>query len=75
MGTIHGLGFFPLAGPNPLLTLSHNRDMYFVAGRQMLPYGLGVPSILFVMPYKNFELENKDYGGLSLIFFFLINNY
>ena len=30
----------------------------------MLPYGVGVPGVLSVQLDKNFESENKDYGGL-----------
>ena len=42
----------------------HGCDMYFAAWRQMLPYGVGVPGVLSVQLDKNFESENKDYGGL-----------
>ena len=30
----------------------------------MLPDGVGVPGVLSVQLDKNFESENKDYGGL-----------
>ena len=30
----------------------------------MLPYGVGVPAVLSVQLDKNFESENKNYGGL-----------
>lgn len=30
----------------------------------MLPYGVGVPGVLSLQLDKNFESENKDYGGL-----------
>lgn len=32
----------------------------------MFPYFVGVPGVLSVQPDKNFESENKNYGGLSL---------
>ena len=47
-----------------LVSLCHGCDMYFADWRQMLPYGVGVPGVLSVQLDKNYESENKDYGGL-----------
>uniref|UniRef100_A0A7N2LGI2 RRM domain-containing protein n=1 Tax=Quercus lobata TaxID=97700 RepID=A0A7N2LGI2_QUELO len=37
-----------------------------VLGKQMLPDGVGVPGVLSVQLDKNFESENKNYGGNNL---------
>lgn len=34
---------------------------------KILPHSAGVPGVLSVLPDKNFESLNKDYGGIFLL--------